>query len=271
LLSGSPPGFHLAVSGLTTGESGGMLVAVIPPFLPSARTSGSSLQGRFISLAVAVLTLGVVPTYADQDRAEKPLGEAYQALEREFEVARKKSEETAGYAPRFLKLAERDPAAPAALEALVWVVTQAPSAPEVERALELLLAHHHASEKLGLVCSSLIASRSPGAVRALRAIGERSPHRAVKGRALWALAARLHRTGAASQQMFEEVIQTYGDVSDGHGGTLGAAAEAALARMRPFAIGATALEIEGEDLEGKKFRLSDYRGKVVVLDFWGDW
>jgi len=36
-------------------------------------------------------------------------------------------------------------------------------------------------------------------------------------------------------------------------------------------IGQTALEIDGEDIDGKRFKLSDYRGKVVVLDFWGDW
>jgi hypothetical protein len=32
-----------------------------------------------------------------------------------------------------------------------------------------------------------------------------------------------------------------------------------------------AVEIAGEDLDGVPFRLSDYRGRVVVLDFWGDW
>jgi cytochrome oxidase Cu insertion factor (SCO1/SenC/PrrC family) len=38
-----------------------------------------------------------------------------------------------------------------------------------------------------------------------------------------------------------------------------------------LAIGKVAPEIEGEDVDGKRFKLSDYRGKVVVLDFWGDW
>jgi hypothetical protein len=37
------------------------------------------------------------------------------------------------------------------------------------------------------------------------------------------------------------------------------------------AIGQVAPEIEGEDLDGSRFKLSDYRGKVVVLDFWGNW
>ena len=38
-----------------------------------------------------------------------------------------------------------------------------------------------------------------------------------------------------------------------------------------LAIGKVAPDIEGDDLDGKKFKLSDYRGKVVVLDFWGNW
>ena len=37
------------------------------------------------------------------------------------------------------------------------------------------------------------------------------------------------------------------------------------------AVGSVAPEIQGEDVDGVRFQLSDYRGKVVVLDFWGDW
>ena len=36
-------------------------------------------------------------------------------------------------------------------------------------------------------------------------------------------------------------------------------------------VGDMAPEIEGEDVEGEVFRLSEYRGEVVVLDFWGLW
>jgi cytochrome oxidase Cu insertion factor (SCO1/SenC/PrrC family) len=36
-------------------------------------------------------------------------------------------------------------------------------------------------------------------------------------------------------------------------------------------IGSKAPDIAGEDIEGKNFKLTDYRGKVVMLDFWGHW
>ena len=41
--------------------------------------------------------------------------------------------------------------------------------------------------------------------------------------------------------------------------------------VRSLMVGKTAPEIDGKDLDGKPFRLSDYRGKVVVLAFWGEW
>jgi hypothetical protein len=45
---------------------------------------------------------------------------------------------------------------------------------------------------------------------------------------------------------------------------------AGLATLGP-PIGQTAPEIEGKDYHGKFFKLSDYRGKIVVLDCWVDY
>ena len=36
-------------------------------------------------------------------------------------------------------------------------------------------------------------------------------------------------------------------------------------------VGSIAPDIVGKDFDGIEFRLSDYRGKVVMLDFWGQW
>ena len=36
-------------------------------------------------------------------------------------------------------------------------------------------------------------------------------------------------------------------------------------------VGKAPPDFESEDLDGRKFKLSEYRGKVVVLDFWGFW
>jgi hypothetical protein len=36
-------------------------------------------------------------------------------------------------------------------------------------------------------------------------------------------------------------------------------------------IGQAAPELQGEDVDGKALRLSEFRGRVVVLHFWGHW
>ena len=48
-------------------------------------------------------------------------------------------------------------------------------------------------------------------------------------------------------------------------------AEQASFMVRALTIGKTAPEAAGQDLHGSDFRLSDYRGKVVVLTFSADW
>ena len=44
-----------------------------------------------------------------------------------------------------------------------------------------------------------------------------------------------------------------------------------MARAKSPNVGDKAPEIEGKDIKGKDLKLSDFKGKVVVLDFFGDW
>ena len=41
--------------------------------------------------------------------------------------------------------------------------------------------------------------------------------------------------------------------------------------MHSLVVGKPAPEIDGVDLDGKPLKLSSYRGKAVVLVFWGSW
>ena len=70
--------------------------------------------------------------------------------------------------------------------------------------------------------------------------------------------------------MFERARKEFGDDRSG-GVTLAATADVNLFEMHHLVIGATAPNIAGEDIDGVQFKLTDYRGKVVVLDFWGNW
>jgi len=80
----------------------------------------------------------------------------------------------------------------------------------------------------------------------------------------------LNRLNQEREEMLEKVVKEYANIQYGSG-SLGKRAGADLYELRHLAPGKPAPEIEGEDIDGTKFRLSDYRREVVVLDFWGDW
>ncbi len=52
---------------------------------------------------------------------------------------------------------------------------------------------------------------------------------------------------------------------------LGEQAEGALFRLQHLEFGCTVPEIEAEDIDGTPMKLSDFRGKVVVISFWATW
>jgi hypothetical protein len=72
------------------------------------------------------------------------------------------------------------------------------------------------------------------------------------------------------ESLFDKVEKEFGDVQSGRG-TLGKVAAGELNEIRNLGVGKPSPEISGADLDGKSFKLSDYKGNVVVVDFWGDW
>ena len=179
---------------------------------------------------------------------------------------------------------------------------------EIETAYDLLRKHYVASDKLQRVCgmATIYHYYSPKPEKLLRGMIEENPHHAMQGWARISLARVLRREAIMAkmvrdpkeaerlatftnadimkhyknsdpdklskeaENLLEGVGSKYGDVKSARG-TLGDQAKAMLFEMRYLVVGKIAPEIEGEDIDGKKFKLSDYRGKVVVLDFWGHW
>ncbi|HHG84974.1 MAG TPA: TlpA family protein disulfide reductase [Bacteroidetes bacterium] len=52
---------------------------------------------------------------------------------------------------------------------------------------------------------------------------------------------------------------------------MGPQIQAKIAQMKRFAVGAEAPDFSQNTPEGKTLRLSDFRGKVVLVDFWASW
>jgi len=174
----------------------------------------------------------------------------------------------AKYAGRFMEIATANPGTDAERDALIWVA-QNVRGPQKTTALEGLLGSYIESKALSGICSGLRYEPGELSERFLRAVLEKSPHRAVRGQAIYNLA---HVTSdqAESKKLFDTVVADYGDLEH-FKGTLADAAKGDIFEVENLGIGMVAPEIEGDDIDGVSFKLSDYRGRVVVLDFWGDW
>ena len=174
------------------------------------------------------------------------------------------------------------------------------------RAIAMLLRDHIQSDKLDEACRRVHLGFRQECETFLRTVLEKSLHREVRAAACLRLAQFLKsrwlrldllqdqpemirryeglygkdyldalrrqdhkQVVAEAEAIFEQAIEKYGDVKIPFGGgTVGETARAELYVIRNLSVGKVVPEIEGEDQDGTRFKLSDYRGTVVLLYFW---
>ena len=74
-----------------------------------------------------------------------------------------------------------------------------------------------------------------------------------------------------AETYFERADKEFGDVKVPYGDTVGQKSKSELHEIRYLSVGKEVQEIEGDDQDGKRFKLSDYRGKIVLLYFWSEY
>jgi len=177
-----------------------------------------------------------------------------------------------------LALLDNDPASTLSLEAAQWIISNTPDGKDVEKAGAVILQEHIRSTNLVLLCELLERVRPRCSTNLLRAVLDKNPFAEVRGAACLALAT-LRRDDAKfgknkqaladAEKLYERTISDFGKVKNKNGNTLAELAKPELSDLRRLTIGKPAPDTEGIDLDGQKMKLSDYRGKVVVLVIWG--
>jgi len=162
-----------------------------------------------------------------------------------------------------------------AVPLLVWVAsaTLYGGSPELARlyndTVDLLMERFAERRELAVLPNWLARDDNPEwAEKHLRRLSEKNPAADVQTMARYSLGTLLKNKDEASQQEAEKLLQSVA----AEPGRLAEQAKRDLEDIRgPRALGKPAPEINGDDLDGKAFNLSDYKGKVVLLDFWGFW
>jgi len=183
------------------------------------------------------------------------------------------------YAGGLWEIVEANPGSEASLDAIVWIAQNAGSMQNSERALEAVAMYYMDDERASDILQRVYLTEK--CLEPAQAILEGSESDANRCHACFALANYWKAQSEAAytnndallakaEAYLVRVTDEFADVP-GRRGTMGAEAELQLFEIRNLAIGRVAPDIVGVDVEGHPRKLSDYRGKVVVLDFWGDW
>ena len=111
---------------------------------------------------------------------------------------------------------------------------------------------------------------SAAAVALFAEVAERVQDRRVRGEARVAMGLVLLGAGGEENQKRARESIARGIEDDPQGESV-ATAQGRLFQLDRLKIGLPCPDFTAKDVDGVEFKLSDYKGKVVVLDFWGFW
>jgi len=212
-------------------------------------------------------------------RAE--LMEAYRAAKTDEErTAFRQELGGASWIPEFEALAAELTGTDAGARARIWVLRLSRSDKDAAwKAIQGLLDDSIGSPVMEELAGELrYASYIHGEEKVLSAL-ERlraSPHERVQAISTFISGAiRLESedeaTRKSARECLETVVSRYGSLAYRGKSTFGAAAGACLFELDHLQIGMKVPDFEAVDENGVSWKLSDYAGKVVVVDFWGAW
>ncbi len=186
------------------------------------------------------------------------------------------------YATKMMQLVQSNLDKPDVVKAVSWLVTGAANFPEGQEALKMLGTTFADRQGIAEAVKQLEYRGLP-AEPVLKAVIEKNMNREEKAAALYALGAIHFKnfdasadrvSGEASKdkalECFQQLNADYADVTI-QGFKLTDFTAKMLFEMTNLQVGCEAPEIEGKDAEGVSFKLSDYRGKHVIVIFWGGW
>lgn len=185
---------------------------------------------------------------------------------------------------RILDIAERHPKEKASQKALSWTLRRARTQENRERISKMFLTHYINDDAINAYSQSLSRSYDPKAADSLRKIASTTTREDNKIYANYYLASKLKNDSSRNPRLSAEQRKAIADESIALYKKLNTNPKVAelnpklakqigsvIFELENLAIGCKAPEIEGDDHTGTKFKLSDYKGKVVLLDFWGNW
>jgi hypothetical protein len=248
--------------------------------LPLLAGGSAALATAFVPATEALRSIDDYATLsAEYDAAYKAHRQAIRdAADKDERRALRAKAPIHDYWPRFAALAEGGDG-----QAVLWMIAKVKDKglkrteqkEEKTRLYAILRKDHVAAPWFGEAIEQMRRDGKLVGVEALvatyEAVIEKNPDKGAQAQAMYHLAKHLmddptEERRAAGMRWFEKVAG-----EEFQGTEYGKKADNELYEVKYLGVGCVAPDFDGATIDGHEFKLSDYRGKVVLLDFYGFW